>query len=91
VNVAHSAILDRRSKLPFGKPGAARDRPVAHVEQCRDADSGEGGEDVPQQCLLVANRVESLAAHCFGDAATLVITGLVPVIHVFSGDLERRG
>src|SRR6516164_2479248 len=63
MNISHPGILDRSSKLPFRKPRSARDRPVAHVEQCRYSGHGEGGDDVLQQRLLIADRVERPSSH----------------------------
>jgi hypothetical protein len=63
MNIAHPGILDRRRKLALGEAGPARDRPIAHVNQRRYTCPRKGGENVRQQRLLVADRIQRAAGH----------------------------
>src|SRR6266851_7244288 len=60
MEVADPRLFDRSGKLPLREAGPARDRPVADIDQGRDASGTQRRDDINQPRLLVADGEEFL-------------------------------
>src|SRR6185369_6301969 len=63
MGVAHAGTLDAGAELPFGKPGPARQRQVAHVDDSGYSGTAERRQDVGEAGFLIADQIKRFAGH----------------------------
>src|SRR5258708_21682009 len=61
MDIAHSGRLDGGLQLALREAGTARQRQIAHVDECRDAGAAERGDKIGERGLLVADEIKRLA------------------------------